>query len=335
MKFLDLVNDVVQRISERPGFENLSDREFEEVVVDELKKNAKIDIEKVEYQPGSTSFPDIKYETYGIEVKTSKKSWTSLGNSIMEGTRRVGVESIYVVFLNKDALEIKVGKYEDCLSDIKVTHSPRYEINMELGDSPNVFDKIEEDYEDFRVSKDKVKTLKKYVLEKGEKGSYPWWIDEESGVTSTSFEIKNFASLSPCKKEYYRVEIMCCFPETLSGNYGAAAIYLCTKYGYYNKSFRDLFSSGGRVNKEYQGRFFDCPAAVGRAIDSLGQIKDFFENNPKLILEAWEKVEQDEFLFDRWINYASASFRSKGLQIYEGEEPISLRDLFLLMDEKK
>src|SRR5699024_11116667 len=80
-------------------------------------------------------FPDIVAMGYfGVEVKTTKSdNWISTGSSIIESTRVDGVEKIYLLFgkLSRN-VEFRSRPYEDCLSDIVVTHSPRYKIDMEL-----------------------------------------------------------------------------------------------------------------------------------------------------------------------------------------------------------
>lgn len=88
-------------------------------------------------------FPDIIAEKYyGVEVKSTKENhWTSTGSSIVESTRDKNVENIYMLFgkLGGKTAEFKCRPYEDCLSDIAVTHSPRYLINMELTKEQTIF----------------------------------------------------------------------------------------------------------------------------------------------------------------------------------------------------
>ena len=90
-------------------------------------------------------FPDIvaaKY--YGLEVKSTKENqWTIIGGSVAEGTRVEDVEYINLIFgkLHKP-VEFRVKRYQDCLSDIAVTHSPRYKIDMNLGENDTIFSKM-------------------------------------------------------------------------------------------------------------------------------------------------------------------------------------------------
>ena len=82
------------------------------------------------------NFPDIIAEKYyGVEVKSTKSDhWTSTGSSIVESTRDVNVEDIYMLFgkMGGKVPEFRCRPYEDVLYDIAVTHSPRYLINMQL-----------------------------------------------------------------------------------------------------------------------------------------------------------------------------------------------------------
>lgn len=50
-----------------------------------------------------------------------------IGGSVAEGTRVEDVEHIFILFgkLHKP-VEFRTRRYEECLCDIAVTHSPRY-----------------------------------------------------------------------------------------------------------------------------------------------------------------------------------------------------------------
>jgi hypothetical protein len=109
---------------------------LEGVVADIMKENAKdTDFENSIELISGQKFPDIiakKY--YGVEVKTTKQNhWTTTGNSVLESTRVDDIERIYMLFGKMfKPIEFLCKPYEDCLSDVVVTHSPRYLINMQL-----------------------------------------------------------------------------------------------------------------------------------------------------------------------------------------------------------
>jgi hypothetical protein len=107
-------------------------------------------------------FPDIIANKYfGVEIKTTKQNhWTTTGNSILEGTRVEGIERIYMLFGKLfSPVEFKYRAYEECLSDVVVTHSPRYLINMDLEIGQTIFDKINIPYDRLRSSTNPVRTI--------------------------------------------------------------------------------------------------------------------------------------------------------------------------------
>ena len=131
------------------------------------------------------SFPDImagKY--YGIEVKSTKENkWTSVGSSIVESTRDQYVEDIYMMFgkLGGDVPEFKFRPYQDCLSNIAVTHSPRYMIDMEIKEKSEetIFEKIHMSYGEFHKAHDKIEVVRDYYINQArEDGRHemPWWV---------------------------------------------------------------------------------------------------------------------------------------------------------------
>lgn len=81
------------------------------------------------------SFPDIIAKRYyGVEVKSTEKNhWQSIGSSILESTRNQEVKRIFLTFGKLgEPTEFRSKSYEDCLSEIVVTHYPRYRIDMQL-----------------------------------------------------------------------------------------------------------------------------------------------------------------------------------------------------------
>lgn len=98
--------------------------------------------ERIELISGHV-FPDILlHETkYGVEIKsTQKDSWTSTGSSIVESTRDADTERVYMLFAKLGGTpEFRCKPYQQCLSNIAVTHAPRYLIDMELDEKNNIF----------------------------------------------------------------------------------------------------------------------------------------------------------------------------------------------------
>ncbi len=94
----------------------------------------------VEYLGGSI-FPDIIIhigttgQKVGIEAKyhSSGNVWKTNGNSTYGTTQVDGLREIYVAFgkFDRDTCDIKIRPYGECISGISITHSPRYDIDMD------------------------------------------------------------------------------------------------------------------------------------------------------------------------------------------------------------
>jgi hypothetical protein len=100
----------------------------------------------------------------GVEVKTTKQNhWTTTGNSVLESTRVDGIERIFMLFGKMvNPVEFKCRPYEDCLSDVVVTHSPRYLINMNLQAGQTIFDKLDIPYDTLRNNPNPLKPITDY-----------------------------------------------------------------------------------------------------------------------------------------------------------------------------
>ncbi len=209
-------------------------------------------------QIGGQKFPDLVawiHETkgFGIEAKTTKKNhWKSTGSSIMESTRVDNVKQIYLSFAKlggKAAFKTKC--YEDCLSDVAVTHSPRYLIDMELQPDYSIFSKIGKSYDEVRLSEKPFQHFKNYYEDKHQ-GS--WWMESENSLSSPV--IRFYSDLDSKEKKELFYQLMLNTPEVLGRNsvnkYKEASLYLLQK-SILNPSLRDLFSGGGRQNDKYFG----------------------------------------------------------------------------------
>ncbi len=279
---LDMLENHYDEIS------HISDIGFEVLFSDKLTKyldELKSDI-VVDYSEGSTKFPDIGCAPYGVEIKTTTSNkWVSLGNSIMEGTKRTDIEEIYVVFLKKGGeVDIRIKSLNESISDIKITHSPRYEINMDQK-KEGIFEKMNTNYDEFSKNRNKIPHLRKYYKEKGSKS---WWLDDE-GENAVSMEIRSFSSLSKKEKEVYIVELFALFPQMLESEYEEAALYMITRHNIFDKSFRDKISAGGKVIYKIGIESFEVGKSMSNLLDALVSIISFLEDsqNVKLINDVW------------------------------------------------
>ncbi|MBU0634374.1 MAG: hypothetical protein KKB82_04715 [Candidatus Omnitrophica bacterium] len=228
--------------------------EFETLVCENAKKAAKGTIfeGKIE-QTGLHAFPDIiakKY--YGIEVKTTTADkWVSTGNSVLESTRQDGVERIYLFFAKfGGAFDVKYRPYQECLYEIAVTHSPRYQINMDLEEGETVFAKMNIRYDDLRRKENPIAYVKNYYRGQLEEGEELWWIDQDDDARAVSPIIKPYKDLDAESKEKFIAEALILFPEIFGSSsvkFERVAVYLITRYNVVSANLRDYFTAGGQV----------------------------------------------------------------------------------------
>lgn len=244
------------------------------------------------------SFPDIvAHKYYGVEVKSTEKNhWTSIGSSILESTRDANVERIFLTF-GKLAKPVQFlsRPYEECMSDIAVTHYPRYKIDMRLKTGETIFDKMGISYDELRQMDNPVLPVSKYYKSQLGEGESLWWA-ADGGTTDEAAApatVKLWTALSAEEKETVTVQGYVLFPEVLSaGNnkkYNRYALWLATQCGIINTNIRDSFSAGGQVVMKTDGGVeVKMPAAYGRIRKYRDFIIEALENiDPALLIEYW------------------------------------------------
>lgn len=315
-----------RRAQEAPSYyRSLNGTMLEKIVCDTMKELA-VDTsfapESVQLKSGQ-SFPDIivcysqsggRLRYCGVEVKTTKENkWTSTGSSIVESSRVEGVERIFLLFGKLgDPVEFKYRPYEDCLSGIAVTHSPRYLIDMTLDERETIIRRMNVDYDTFRKSEDNVRTVRQYYQAKAKaehKSQMPWWLDNTSDVNLTFW---GDHSLKKKRKEL-TARMLILFPGVLSGNYGMAALWLCTRHAIVNPCFRDTFSASGAVweiDKVQLSKSFKHVVKV--VLDNVELIERFLNPTDDIlredIIEYWDRVDLRKSFFDQWVDRTEQAF---------------------------
>lgn len=203
-------------------------------------------------------FPDIVAgKFFGVEVKSSKDiHWTTLGGSINESTRVEDVERIFLTFGKLvNPVEFKSRPYEECLSEVVVTHYPRYKIDMSLKNGETIFDKMNITYDELRKKENPVLDVVRYYKKNLKKGERLWWMegsDEQSTeqLNASSAKVRLWRTLEQNEKQRLIVCAYAFFPEILGANqdkYDNLSLWLVSKYGIVSTSMRDSFSAGGKV----------------------------------------------------------------------------------------
>ena len=245
-------------------FRGQSSSDFEKEVYSSLLISAKnTEFEGTIQLVTGHRFPDIvAKQYYGVEVKITKQDhWRSTGNSVLETTRIEGVEKIYLFFGKLiTPPQFKFRKYEECLYNIAVTHSPRYLIDMELDNGNTIFDKMGIEYDVLRNIDDPIKEIVRYFRKIAQKGEEPWWMGSEDDVEATlSPTVTLWGNLSENKQNLFRNEAMARFPEIFGRSqtkYQNFAAWLAARHGVVDSSLRDRFTAGGQQEIEINGNVY-------------------------------------------------------------------------------
>lgn len=284
---------------------------FEYDVFNALQKIAKGSIFQDSFELVSgRSFPDIvAKKLYGIEVKTSSKGdpWKCVGNSVMESSRIETVENIYI-FFGKIIAPVEFGyrKYQECLYDIAVTHSPRYMVNFNTAQGDTIFDKICMPYDELRVKENPIQPFIRYYKQKHNGNCDVWWIDSEQTGNATSFVIEYWNQIEFEKQIELKVQMLVLFPDIIrkgragDNKYNKAAAWLLKKHNIINPSFRDIFTGGKLSSMIIDGNEYIKVPPFFKKIK--GKIKE--------ALEFLESLSTDELL-DYWGTEVSPNNRTK------------------------
>lgn len=295
-------SDLNQQALNKPEyFSNRGGTKFEQDVYASICKHAKNTSfeDKIELVSGHR-FPDIvaylnETKGLGIEVKTSiKNQWKSVGGSIFENTRLVGIERIYLFFGKLiQPPEFRYRKYEDCLYNVAITHSPRYLIDMDLSDGETIFDKIGISYDDLRKSNRPFAPIKDYLRKALSKNNEDiWWVDNVEAKDSEAKEIsvRLWGNLSSSKKAELRIEAISLFPQIFgqhSKKYAKLATWLVAKHGVVAPSLRDTFTAGGKVTLTLNNTVHE----------NLPQIYVHLQENNKLIKTTIEQTSIEDLKY--------------------------------------
>lgn len=206
-------------------------------------------------------FPDIDIvinnTKYGIELKSrTDGSWINNGGSVFESISSQDYKEIYLLFgtINKKKKEttykVNFAPYWTVTENIKVTHKPRYFINMNTKKS--IFDK-KEDYDKIRIMTETEKNNYVQKILKENTNKPQWYITENEEVLPTLIK-----DLEKNKVDELIAEMLILFPNDLlktigskekgKSDYTRITKYLISNYFFYSPSTRDLFSAGGKYN---------------------------------------------------------------------------------------
>ena len=265
----------------------------------------------IEYTPGGHAFPDIVLKCsettkYGIEVKSTKSNqWKINGNSVLGSTsdRNIVETCIFFGKLVRNAPEFRIRKYEECISDVAVTHSPRYKIDMELSVGDTFFDKSGIPYSEIKTSDNPIALVQNYYREQG---STAWWITETSPPI-----LRLLSDLSKEEKRKFTSYGLAYFPEimsTMQHKYRKFSLWLITEHSIIATNIRDYFSASGQVTLVFADHTYTAAPKIYKSlVDLKRDIISIIDSTPvDKLKNLWECEQQiSDSLNDKmscWLN---------------------------------
>lgn len=302
-KFMSATTDALNiDASQRPDYFRMENGEkLENDILDAMKSQApnfNFDPNYICHTP-KQHFPDLISNNYfGVEVKsTQSPHWKSIGSSIVESLREDCVQRVFLMFgklPKEEKVEFMCKPYEDCLYDISITHSPRYQIDMNTEKGKTIFDKLGITYDEFRNNPDQIKIMRNYYRAYyKEKGTMPWWIEEEDEqdnkvptlLAEPSTGIRFWDDINDETTTNYLMTCMFqLFPEVIKykspKKYKKASLWLCSRYSIINPSFRDIFSAAGVANIwiDNELAYPEVPKAICTMLPFLNDVYNSFDN---------------------------------------------------------
>lgn len=308
-----------------PDLYKKSGEEFEPCVtraVDyALKKMGLTDT--IDYTPGGHGFPDIVIEgndgnKYGIEVKSSStagKSWRINGNSILGSTRVPGISKNMIVFgkVRGDKSLFRAKEYEKCISNVVVTHSPRYLIDLDIEEGDSFFDRSKLSYIDISESDQPIKLITDYFLSIGQTA---WWLAD-----STPAAIQMFGSLPTEQRGQLLGHAFVYFPEIFSNSgtkFYRYMSWLASENSIIDPALRDRFTAGGKADVELDSVIYE---KLPRIFTNLHLNRKYVVEelkNPDVskLEETWETVPAELFdeRLEQWADIASSFIPNDGME---------------------
>ena len=255
------------------------------------------------------AFPDIRANGYGVEVKyTSHDNWLAVGNSIFEGMRDPDVQRVYVMYGKAGGEpESRWARYEDCITHVRVSHAPRFVLDMDGGS--RLFDLLAVSYDEFSTLDDEAKMRHIRDYSRGRLGPDErlWWLEPSHSVPVA---VRFYQHLSQDEKRMLRAEAALLVPAVCStrqikGKYEDVAHFILMNHGVICPQTRDLFSAGSVAGARGDGNNPQGPYIIHSLLDIQHLIRDAAEHlDDALFAEYWGESCPPGQRIGRWLELA-------------------------------
>jgi hypothetical protein len=206
---------------------------------------------------GGHSFPDVTINntTFGIEIKGAKAHRSFNGNSVIASTMRSGLKKVFLMYWIGDDKEVGYRDYFECVSTPVVTHSPRFQLDIDLDISKSMFGSGEDKVglvEDIIFGGKNINSEKiiQWMANRARaKGETPWWIASDESLPTGSTGLSKFTNLTMDDRNAFLKVAFLAFPQIFDKSsptkYNGLFEWAIQRKSIYTT--RDDYSAGGKV----------------------------------------------------------------------------------------
>lgn len=270
------------------------------------------------------SFPDVTIQStpFGIEIKGAKAHRSFNGNSVIAGTMKTGLKKVFLMYWIGDDKEVGYRDYFECVATSVVTHSPRFQLDIDLDSNKSMFgagdDKVglvdDVIFGGKSINSDKI--IQWMANRAREKGETPWWIATDESLPIGSTGLSKFTNLSIAERNSFLKEALLTFPKIFdkSSNtkYNGIFEWAIQKKSIYTT--RDDYSAGGKVEIKIP-TFSQDVILVPQVIQVA---TDVFKTNSKVFINELENSTTNQFqTAQAFLDAYKLVLRKNLLHIYE------------------
>ena len=228
------------------------------------------------------AFPDVSIagSGVGIELKGATSNRKFNGNSVVASTMLPNLKKIFLMYWIGSAGDIGCKDYFDCVATPVVTHSPRFQLDVDLDKESSMFGTGAEKVgtiDDIIFSTNGIDYEKiiKWMSDKAKRnGETPWWISTDESLPVGSTGLTKFTNMRTDRKAHFLKCAFLIFPKILdktsSTKYNGLFEWAIQTHSAYTT--RDDYSAGGQVQiilPEFNASPITVPQSVQGAMDAL------------------------------------------------------------------
>jgi hypothetical protein len=231
---------------------------------------------------GGHAFPDvsIKNSNIGIELKGSTSNRKFNGNSVVASTMLPNLKKIFLMYWIGTTGEIGYRDYFECVSTPVVTHSPRFQLDIDLKEGQSMFGNTPGKIGGTETvifgpkGIDSHKIIKWMSDNARRRGETPWWISEDESTPVGSTGLIKCTDLPTNKRRAFMKSAFLAFPKIFDksspNKYNGLFEWAVSVKSIL--STRDDYSAGGRVYIDlpnYSEKKIEVPQVIQVALDAL------------------------------------------------------------------